>query len=131
MSGREYRVERSSRPLAREPYDDYEPASRQRSQGEYDYDDPYAYPRGSRDALTHMTTRSERGSAVPGSEMSAATKTTYKVARERGSEPYVKKGNVIVLDSRLDRDRDLSDWEVIRPERSESGAYVVENKFYE
>ena len=126
MSGREYRVERSSRPAAREPYDDFESASRQMSRRDYDYDDPYAYPRGSRDALSRMTTRSERGSAVPGSEITAATKTTYKVAKERGSDAYVKRANVIVLDSRLDRDRDLSDWEIIRPERSQSGAYVIE-----
>lgn len=126
MSGREYRVERSYRPSAREPYDDYEPVSRERSRGKYDYDDRYANTRGSREALSRMTTRSERGSAVPGSEMTAATKTTYNIAKEMGPEGYVKKGNVIVLDSRLGKDRDLSDWEVIRPERSESGAYVIE-----
>ena len=126
MSNREYRVARSSRPSDREPYDSSEPVSRQRSRRDYDYDDNYAYPTRSRDALSRMTTKTERGSTVPSSESSSAVKTTYKVARDRGAEPYVTKGNVIVLDSRLDRDRELSDWEVIRPERSESGAYVIE-----
>ena len=127
MSKPEYRVERSFRPSAREPYESYEPVRGEWSPRGHDYDDQYANTRGSREALPRQTTSSERGSAVPGSGMTAATKTTYKIAKERGPEGYVKKGNVIVLDSRLDRDRDLSDWEVIRPERSESGAYVIES----
>ncbi len=123
MSGRGYRVERSSRPPTREPDEDFEPVSRQRSQRGYVYDNSDASLGDSRDASSWMTARSEHGSQ---SASINATKTTYKVAKERGSDPRVKRSNIVVLDSRLDRDRDLSDWDVIRPERSESGAYVIE-----
>ena len=126
MSDREYRAVRSSRPGPRESYDEIEPVSRQRPRGDSHYDDPYAYPRGSRDALSRTTTRSEHGSLAQASDVPSATKTTYRIARDRDSDAYVTRGKVIVLDSRLDRDRELSDWEVIRPERSESGAYVIE-----
>ena len=113
MSDRDYRITRSSRPILRDPFTYSQPDRRQTPLR--DYHDDYASHRSSRDIISPRT-----------SEAPSATKTTYKVSSTRESEPYVTRGNVIVLDSRLDRDRELSDWEVIRPERSESGAYVIE-----
>jgi hypothetical protein len=122
MSEREYRAVGSSYPAPRNPYDDYNDDDylrRRTSRRDYTYDEPYSHPRGSGDTLSRTTTRSEHGSMVRASAPPSATKTTYRVARDRDAK-------VIVLDSRLSRDRELADWEVIRPERSESGAYIIE-----
>jgi hypothetical protein len=123
MSERDYRVFRSSGTNSRQTYDQAEELSRQRPRADSEYDDYY---RASGESLSRTITRSDRGSLAYAPEAPSATKTTYNVGRDRDTNAYITKGNIIVLDSRLDRDRELSDWEVIRPERSESGAYVIE-----
>lgn len=120
MAGRDYRAGRPSYP---DRYDEPDPFARQRSRREYQYDSPNYPPRGSTDGMSRVISRSDYGSAnaVP------ATRTTYRVSRpQRDADARLGEGKVIVLDSRLDGDRDLSDWEIVRPERSESGAYVIE-----
>lgn len=122
MAQRDYRI-RPSYSNPREPYDDLDSVARQRSRGEYRYENQY--PPGSRDSVSPNTTRSQFGSTTGSTAIT--TKTTYRVSQPKpDSDTYVTRGNVIVLDSRLDRDRELSDWEVVRPERSESGAYIIE-----
>ena len=57
------------------------------------------------------------------------TKTVYGVARDRNAAAHLTRGDVVVLDHPRDRVESMSDssWEVVRPERDESGAYVIES----
>jgi hypothetical protein len=108
MADRDNRVSRSS--YRDQYYDDADRLPRQRSGRQYQYGDRRDYVQRYDEVSAPSTTR-----------------TTYRVARpSRVSEARVGEGKVIVLDSRLDVDRELSEWEVVRPERSDSGAYVIE-----
>jgi hypothetical protein len=108
MADRDNRVSVSS--YRDQYYDDSDRLSRQRSGRQYQYDDRRDHVQRYNEVSAPSTTR-----------------TTYRVSRpSRVPEARAGEGKVIVLDSRLDGDRELSEWEVIRPERSESGAYVIE-----
>lgn len=121
MSSRDFKVAYSSRES-----DVGSRSVRERPRREYNVDRRYDDYRDYRDSRELVSTRSERSSNADFA--GRTTKTTYGVARDRNAEAYVTRGDVVVLDHPRDRVESMSDssWEVIRPERSDTGTYVVE-----
>jgi hypothetical protein len=132
MADREYKVVYKSRIHDHDPYEaeyDNRPYRRD-DRYDHDYDDRYGPPpRRSGDVLERASTRSDYGSVRQQPQQMALaprprhnTRTEYDFVQDR-DDLYPRRSNVVVLDS---RDRDLSEWEIIRPERTESGAIIID-----
>ena len=104
------------------------PRRRPRREYEHDYDYDRSYSRDHRDerlVIERSARRDEpRGYPPPAALPSAATttKTTYEVGRDRNSEAYVKRSNALTIGPENGR----SEFEVIRPQRRDDGAYVID-----
>ena len=125
MADRDYRVVYKSRTRDQDPYEaEYD--ERRYRRDNYGYDDGYGGPCRSGDVLERVSTRSEHGSIKQQTALAPRprhdTRTEYDFIQDR-DDLYARPSNTIVLDS---RDRDLSEWEIIRPERTESGALVID-----
>ncbi len=117
---RPYKVVYSNR--RREEIDDQIPSRRQRRDVEYedDYRQERIYSRDHREDRMEVDRRSR------GIEESAGlTKTRYAVGRDRNAESYVKRSDAVVIDDRP-TDRGRYEYEVLRPQRSDNGTYVVD-----
>ena len=115
MSERGYKVVYKDRNRDDRPRRDYYPDPRYN-----DYQD-------SRELQLTRTTESGRsGKHDIGGR---STKTVYGVARDGNADARLTRGDVVVLDHPRDRVESMSDssWEVVRPERDESGAFVIES----
>lgn len=130
---RGYKVVYSNRGRDLDPLDDQIP--RHRAGREYDYDYDYDYRRDHRDYRDDRTEidrrvrpRETRGYPPPTAPLppvgGGTTKTTYEIARDRNSEAYVKRSNALIIDR--PRDRGRAEYEVLRPERRDDGAYIVD-----
>ncbi|ETN46122.1 uncharacterized protein HMPREF1541_00306 [Cyphellophora europaea CBS 101466] len=124
MADREYKVVYKSRIRDQDVYE-AENDNRRYRRHDYGYDDERG-PRRSGDYLERISTQSDHGS-IRQQEMALAPRPRHNTRTEYDfvdrDEPYGRSGNAIILDS---RDRDLTEWEIIRPERSESGAIIIE-----
>lgn len=128
MANRDYHVVHRSRNQDRDAYEaEYE--DRRYRGDEYDYDGDYRGARrsGAGDVWERGSTRSDHGSTRQ-QQMALAprsrhnTRSEYDFVQDR-DDVYSRGSNVIVLDS---RDQNLSEWEIVRPERTESGAIFIE-----
>lgn len=109
-----------------------------RSRRDYDYDYDYdhnhdhdrSYSRHHRDERVIIDRNRRPDDArsyhqpppPPSAAVASRTKTTYEVGRDRNSEAYVKRSNALVLAPASSR----SEFEVIRPQRRDDGAYVID-----
>lgn len=110
-----------------------------RSRRDYDYDYDYdhhshdhdrSYSRHQRDERVIIDRNRRPDDArsyhqpppPPSAAVASRTKTTYEVGRDRNSEAYVKRSNALVLAPASSR----SEFEVIRPQRRDDGAYVID-----
>ncbi|OAP59467.1 hypothetical protein AYL99_06765 [Fonsecaea erecta] len=122
---RSYKVVYATR--TRDDLDERIPARKPRR--EYDYDDEYrvekSYSRDYRDDGIEIDRRSRASDSrthLP--PPVGATKTTYEVARDRNSDSYVKRSNAVIIDR--PRDHGRYEYEILRPDRRDDGAYVFD-----
>jgi len=132
MSSREYRDDRGYKVVYKSRVRKANPVEEQQqlSRGDYDYDSHSVYSRDDRGevSISDRSVRSRDGPRYAPDPApfrpSGETKTTYEVVRHGDSDAYVKRSNVVVLGQ--PRDYGRSDYEILRPERRDDGAYVVE-----
>lgn len=115
---RGYKVVYSSRVRESDEVDDQ--ITRQRSNLDSSY---YDNPRDSRDDRIEVD-RSSRTSDSPRDLQANGKKTTYKVGRNRNSDAYVKRSDTSTIKHLGEPGR--SEYEVLRPQRRDDGAYVVD-----
>ncbi|KIX96953.1 uncharacterized protein Z520_07067 [Fonsecaea multimorphosa CBS 102226] len=122
---RSYKVVYSSR--TRDEVDERIPARKPRR--DYDYDDEYrvekSYSRDYRDdgiEIDRRSRTSDTRTQLP--PPVGATKTTYEIGRDRNAESYVKRSNAVIIDR--PRDNGRYEYEILRPERRNDGAYVFD-----
>lgn len=123
---RPYKVVYSSR--RREEVDDYGSSRRPRREVEYedDYRRESTYSRDYRDDRIEVDRRSRANDSRTSLPSTVGkTKTTYAVGRDRNAEAYVKRSNAVIIDDRPG-DHGRYEYEVLRPERRDDGAYVVD-----
>lgn len=122
-----YKVVYSTRTRERDPVE--EPVSRQRSRREYDYPVEKTYSRDYRDDRSEVDRRSRASDQTYSESHSlpsagGTTKIKYEVGKGRNSNVYVKRNNAVVIER--PRDSGRSEYEVVRPERTDDGSYVVD-----